>query len=226
MRRPASGAASALTSLVVAALAPFAGSLGAQESERAVRLLEEAARRYEGVERLCADFRQEMSVPLLNEERVGFGRLCQERPDRFAMRFSDPNGDAVVVDGSWVWIYYPSLDPKQVLRLPVADVPGGFDLHREFLSDPATKYAARYEAGDEVEGRPTHRLRLVPRTPTTYQSAVVWIDRAAPILRRIRLEEENGSTRTITLSGVEFDGSVPEGWFAFTPPPGAQVISR
>ncbi|HSG46982.1 MAG TPA: outer membrane lipoprotein-sorting protein, partial [Longimicrobiales bacterium] len=142
-----------------------------------------------------------------------------------AMRFTDPAGDAVVVDGTWVWVYYPSMDAKQVLRFAMAQSPGGFDFHREFLQDFATKYALTLEGPETVTGRSTYRIRLVPRTTASYQSAVVWVE-ANGVLRQVRVEEENGSVRTVTLDRVEMGVQPPAGGFTFTPPPGAQVVGE
>lgn len=199
------------------------GEAAAQEAA-AISVLEGAAARYAQASSLCADFTQHLSVPLLGDERTGRGRLCQERPDHFAMRFTDPPGDAVVMDGTWVWVYYPSMDDKQVLRFPLAQSPGGFDLHREFLERPAEKYRATLEGEETLEGRRAHRIRLVPRQAASYQAAVVWIDAADRTLRRVRVEEENGSVRTVTLTSVQVGATPPAGWFTFAVPPGAQVI--
>lgn len=200
------------------------GGAALGQEARALSILEAAAARYAGVSSLCADFTQRLSVPLLGQERTGRGRLCQERPARFAMRFTDPAGDAVVVDGTWVWVHYPSMDSGQVFRFPMAQAPGGFDLHREFLERPAEKYHASYEGAERVGGRETHRIRLRPRAAATYQAAVVWIDAGEPLLRQVRVEEENGSVRTVTLTLVEPGVKPPEGWFRFTPPAGARII--
>ena len=196
--------------------------------EAAFELIEAAASRYRDVSALCADFTQHLLVPLLGEERTGTGRLCQAQPNRFGMRFSDPEGDLVVADGSFVWLYYPSLDPKQVFKLPMAGGPGGYDFHREFLEEPARKYEVTYQAEDDVGGHPTHRLRLVPLEPASYEAAVVWIDRGTPpLLRQIRIEEENGSVRTVTLEQIDLEPvALSDDWFSFTPPEGSHVISR
>lgn len=205
-------------------LAPGVGAQD-QDQQRGLEILELAAARYRLVGTLCADFEQHFSVPLLGTERTGSGRLCQARPNLFAMRFSDPEGDVIVADGESVWVYLPSNDPRNVLKTPAGESSGGRDFHREFLEDPASKYEVTYEGRDEVGGRPTHRLRLVPKTPREYRAAVLWLDDEVPVLRQIRLEEENGNVRTITLSNVAFEARPPEGFFSFTPPQGAVVIS-
>jgi outer membrane lipoprotein-sorting protein len=189
-------------------------------------VLEGASARYDRISTLCADFEQSLSVPLLKQEQTGRGRLCQSRPDRFAMRFTEPEGDVVVVDGTYVWVYYKSQDPKTVLRFPVGAAPGRFDLYGEFLQEPAEKYTATLDGREAVEGHDAYRIRLVPRTSASFKAAVVWIDVDDRLLRKVRVEEENESVRTVTLSNMDPAAQAPSGWFTFTPPPGAQVISR
>jgi len=208
--------------ILFAFLTPSAGA----SQEQGLGVLHGASARYEAISTLCADFTQRLSVPLLGTERTGSGRLCQGRPNLFAMRFSDPAGDLIVVDGAFAWVYFPSNDARTVLKTSAENSAGGRDFHREFLEDPESKYDVAYEAMEEVDGRQTHRLRMTPLRPATYRSAVVWIDDGAPVLRQLRLEEENGSVRTITLSDVGFDVDPGPDWFVFTPPDGALVMVR
>jgi outer membrane lipoprotein-sorting protein len=186
-------------------------------------LLERAAARYNRVSTLCADFVQTHVNPLLEQERTGRGRLCQARPNLFAMRFSEPAGDLVVVDGATFWYYFPSNDPRQAFRAP-AERAGGQDFHREFLDDPRSKYTVTYEGAEQVGGASTHRLRLVPRTRESYRAAVLWLEEGTSLLRQIRVEEENGNRRTVALSGIQFDVAPPAGFFLFTPPAGVTTL--
>lgn len=211
--------------LAVLTLGALPGAVSAQEG-RALSILEASSARYHDASTVCADFDQTLTVPLIRQENHGTGRLCQAQPDRFAMRFDDPSGDAVVMDGTYVWVYYKSQDPLTVLRFPVARAPGGFDLHREFLERPAEKYTMTYVGTEEVEGHPAHHIMLVPRKSTSYVAAEVWIDRDDHLLRKVKVEEENESIRTLLLSDVTLDADVPDAWFTFTPPPGAQIIAR
>ena len=210
--------------VAVALMASAPWPAGAQD--RGMVLLQAASARYAPVSTLCANFVQQLAVPLLDDERTARGRLCQARPNLFAMRFTDPAGDVLVVDGESVWYYLPSSDPKQAFRASADAGTGGRDFHREFLEDPASKYTVTYEGPESMDGANMHRLRLVPRARASYRAAVLWIEQGTSLLRQIRLEEENGNRRTITLSGIEFDVDPPSGWFVFTPPAGVLVLSR
>lgn len=188
-------------------------------------LLEEASERFASIETLCSDFHQVLDVPLLRERREGDGRLCQRRPDLFSMRFHDPSGDLVVVDGEHAWVYTPSRDPEQVLRAPMTAVGERLDFHGQFLESPRRKYDAVALGADTVAGVPAHRILLRPREPARFREAVVWIGEDH-FLRQVEIREENGSVRTVTLTDFEVDLPVPEGTFSFTPPPGTRVVTR
>ncbi len=174
----------------------------------------------------CADFEQEMRVPLLNQVTRSRGRLCQRQPDLFSMRFSDPAGDLVLADGEHLWIYFKSTDPTQVFQSPMSAGGGQFDFHREFLSEPGHKYVPTLTGRETVGGIPTRVLRLVPRAPSVYREARVWIDEESGHVRRIEIEEENCSVRRVDLTNLAENPTFPEGYFRFTPPPGVGIIRR
>ncbi len=196
------------------------------QSHDPLEVLRWAAERFSAVDALCASFRQELEVPLLNQLTRSRGTLCQKQPNLFSMRFQDPEGDVVVVDGQYLWVYYPSMDPRQVIRTDLGGARGGFDFQSEFLDRPGEKYAPVYERSEEVEGHSCHVLTLSPLSPSAYQSATVWIDAVNGLIRRTEIREENGSVRRVTLSDLDLSPEPDPGLFRFTPPPGAQVIRR
>lgn len=211
------------TLLLVAAthVAPIAAQEGG-----AFALLESASAVYRAAPAICADFDQTLSVPLLGQDVKGRGRVCTKQPGLFSMRFVEPRGDLLLADGTFLWRYTPSTDPKQVLKIPLAGGPGGIDFYREFLDAPRGKYEAALEARETVDGRSTQRVALTPLRRTTYKSARVWIDAADSVLRKVEITEENGSVRTIVLRAVDLKPTLPADAFRFTPPAGAQVIAR
>ena len=199
----------------------------AQEAPDPVAILERASGEYSRLTGFCADFRQILTSTLLGQVTRSRGRLCQQQPDRFAMRFSDPEGDLVVADGEWLWVYYPSSDAGQVIRSRMTSgARDRFDFHREFLSDPGTRYLPAYLRSEELDGASTHVIRLVPRQPSAYREARVWIDEGSWLIRRTEIEEENGNLREVRLAGFEAGPGLASETFRFTPPQGVQVITR
>jgi len=192
----------------------------------ALSLMEEAGVRYRDVSGFCAGFAQTLSVPLLEETTESKGTLCQESPNLFAMRFSDPEGDILVADGEFFWVYYPSSDPRQVLRFDMETRPGGLDFHREFLEAPEEKYEMEYLGEESLSGQATHLISLTPLEPSGFQGARIWLDSQRSLILQARIEMENGSVRTVTLSDIRLNLPADPDRFRFSPPSGAQVIRR
>jgi outer membrane lipoprotein carrier protein len=232
-RRLASRTPLLLTSVLMAGFLalPAAGSAqaasgGAAHAEsRALSILERAATQYEGMTGFCADFRQEVRNEILGQTTRSRGELCQRRPDRFEMRFSDPEGDRVVADGRHLWAYFPSSDPGQAYRTDPAAAGGRFDLHREFLSDPGTRYAPVLQGEETVGGARTFVLALTPRGDSPFLRARIWVDAAQALIRKIEITETEGFVRTVEMSGIRLNPSLPDSRFHFEPPAGVRVVS-
>ncbi len=189
-----------------------------------IAALEAAAERFATVTSMCAGFEQVLSVELLRQEVRSRGTMCQRRPGFFSMRFSDPQGDEIIADGTWFWLHMPSQSPGQVVRIPMSSQPQGLDFYREFLEDPLEKYAATEAGSETIDGVATHSVRLVPNA-RNYRQATVWIDPAASVVRRIRIVENNGTVRTIGLSDIRLNPALADDFFKYTPPPGTDVIT-
>ena len=212
--------------LIAPLLVALAGSPRGASGQEAAGLIERAAGRFVALTGLCADFEQTIDVTLLRQVRESRGELCQQGPERFEMRFLEPAGDRIVADGVDLWVYFPSTDPGQLFRTPLAGVDGRFDLHREFLSDPGERYAATLEGADEIDGQVMHILSLRPRIPSPYLHARLWIGAEDALVRRLVVLEESESVRTLRLSNLRLNPSLGAEWFRFEPPAGVQVITR
>ena len=131
------------------------------------------------------------------------GTLAQSGPSRLSMRFTDPAGEAIVIDGTSIWIYTPSTAPGQVL--PSADRERG-----RLWREPA-RLAAR-QAHRALHGELPAR-RTPSRAPAwtscgltpaveglPFTSATLWVARSDALPRRIEVTELSGNHRTLTLS--------------------------
>lgn len=212
-----------LRAAVLLALTAAAGPVAGQAGD-ALGTMEDAARRYREVRTMCADFDQVIAVRLLGRTIESEGRVCQQRPNLFSMRFSDPPGDLVVSDGRFFWVYYPSIDEEQVMRYPVADSPGRHDFFREFLEDPAAKYAAADGGIEPVSGRDCRVVSLTPKTGASYRRARLWVDAQSYLVRQIELHEQSGNIRTVTLRNEDLAPRIDPALFTFEVPAGARVL--
>ena len=193
------------------------------QAQAPIRAMEDAARQYRDVRAMCADFEQVIEVRLVRRTVESAGRICQQRPNLFSMRFTDPQGDMVISDGQHFWAYYPSLDEEQVMRYPVAESAGRHDFFREFLEDPGAKYAAEDGGTERIGDRECRVVTLTPIAGAAYRRARLWLDVESHIIRRLELHEENRNIRTVTLSNLDLSPSLDPGVFTFEVPEGARI---
>jgi outer membrane lipoprotein carrier protein len=177
---------------------------------------------------LQADFVQAIEDPSLGDTLRTTGRLYQSGPNAFAMRFSDPPEEAIVIDGTHVWLYFPSTTPGQVIRMKMETDPVyGANLLARILDRPAERYQSTWLRSDTVGGRRVDVVSIVPRTDNlNFSKAVLWLDRDEALPRRIELEESAGVRRILTLSQVRPNAPVERAVFEFRVPRGVRVVDQ
>jgi len=190
--------------------------------------LDHASASFDTVRTLAADFTQVVDNPMLGDPDTTRGRLYQQRPNFFAMRFSDPQNDRIVADGRRLWLYTPSTTPGQVIR---TTIPGtgstGPNLIGQFVEHPRERYSARYVRLDSIAGVPVDVIALTPRvTDLPYSEATVWIAKPDGLIRRIEIVENSGQRRTITLKNLTVNTPIPAREFRFAPTSGVRVVDQ
>ena len=221
----ASGGSNPSTADTQRSSAPEADGVAPRTTQDAREVLLRAERAYDAVRSLRADFIQDLTVPLLGSSQRSRGQVFHRKPDRFLMRFSDPAGDVVVADGRQVWLYYPSSDPKQVIRTSSGEA-GRLDLQREFLSNPTERFEATLDGTESVDGRPATALTLVPRGASPYRKVRIWVDSRDALVRRFEITEINDAVRRVELRGLQANVTLGDDLFSFTPPAGTQVFDQ
>lgn len=197
------------------------------QGDSATRILEQASAKYRAIRSLQADFSMVYENPLLRSRTEGAGTLYQKRPDRLLLRFSEPAGDVVLSDGEYFWIFYPSVDPGQVVRSPASEGgASGVDLQAQFLGDPTRRFSYQLNGEETVAGRRAWLLTLTPRERTGYRKLRVWIDQADDLARRFEITEDNGSLRRFELRNLRVNPTLGDAIFRFDPPAGVRVITR
>ena len=211
--------------------APAGGGAGGappasgEAQEDVESILQRTAAAYEGVRSMQAEFVQRLENPLLGTTATSRGTLYQRRPDRFLMRFTEPAGDVIVSDGRYFWVYYPSVNARQVVRAPASQAAtGGVDLQAQFIGDPVQRFVAKLEGRESVDGRPAHVVHLVPREPSGYRALRVWIDVRDGLVRRFEIHERNETVRRFDLRGLRVNPALGDELFRFVPPADAQIV--
>jgi outer membrane lipoprotein carrier protein len=224
--RPAGGGTAEPAAPPAGEPSPPAGARQAPAQDTAA-ILKRTAEVYQGIRSMRADFTMVVENPLLRSRNTSRGTLHQRQPDRLLLDFTEPAGDRIVSDGTYFWVYYPSVSPDQVIRTPASQAgTGGVDLQAQFVGDPTAKFRYTLEGSEAVGGRPAHVFTLVPRERTGYDELKVWIDARDSLVRRFELTEPNGTVRRFEFSSIERNPSLGDELFRFTPPPNVRVVTR
>jgi outer membrane lipoprotein carrier protein len=212
--------------LVVPAIFSLAaGSLRAQDAQAIVG---RSSTVYRSLASLSADFVQVIDNPMIDSAESR-GTLTQAGSAKLAMRFTDPPGEAVVIDGEHVWVYTPSTVPGQVLRLavPSGGPVYGYNLLAWFLDRPADRYTAKYLRQDKAGVRAMDVVELTPAVPDLpFDRAVLWLDREDGLPRRLEITEKSGALRTLALSKLRVNRRIPDDTFRFQVPSGVRVVDQ
>lgn len=208
--------------LLAALLAP--ASLVAQDAPTA---LARAERAYRALRTVRAEFEQTITNPMLGAPERSHGTLYLAPPDRFAMRFAEPAGDRIVVDGRWLWAYTPSTVPGQVIRQPMPKAGAATpNLFAQFVDRPLERYEATYAGRDVVAGDSVELVALVPTArDVPFRSATIAVSLRTGWLRRLAIVETSGQRRTLVLTAFSPNATIPPAEVSFTVPRGVKVVT-
>ena len=211
--------------LLLAAVTVAPPTVAAQD---AAAIVGRSSRVYRSLSSLSADFVQLIDNPMI-DSATSKGTLVQAGEDKLAMRFTDPPGEAIVIDGEKVWVYTPSTTPGQVLRMPLPSGGPvyGYNILAWLLDRPAERYTATYVRADRLNGRAVDVVQLAPAVPDLpFERAIVWLDKEDGLPRRLEITEHSGATRTLTLSKVRTNRTVPDDTFTFKVPSGVRIVDQ
>jgi len=191
-------------------------------------VLDHASAVYQTITSLSADFTQVVANPMLGAPDTTRGRLYQLRPSRFAMRFTEPQGDRIVADGRFLWLYTPSTTPGQVLRSRIPEYGStGPNLIGQFVEHPRDRYTARYLRADSLPEGVADVVVLVPKAgDQPYSEATISVSRDDGLVRRLEITEASGQRRTVILRQIRVNAGVPGRELTFAPPAGVRVVDQ
>ena len=219
---------SRLASRLLAGLLILSIPAGVSAQQDARSVVGRAALAYRSLSALRADFDQSIENQMIgNSDSKGV--LLQSGPAKLSMRFTDPPGEAIVIDGRYVWVYTPSTTPGQVLRLPVPSGGPvyGYNLLAWLLDRPTERYSSTYVRADQLDNRSMDVVEMVPTVPDMpFSRATVWIDRSDGLPRRMEIEELSGQRRTLTLHNLRVNQPVAANAFNFVVPDGVRVVDQ
>ena len=179
---------------------------------------------YNHLKQLKADFTEIYSGAGM--DRAESGTLWLKKPGKMRWEYRSPTEKLFINDGHEAWFYVPG--DRQVrrttvkklddLRSPLAFLLGKTKLEKELQGLSFAPDQHPVEAGDVI-------LRGVPKGLENRVSQVLLEITPARQIRRLTVEEVDGSETTYEFRNIEENGPVTDGQFRFTPPPGVETVT-
>jgi len=159
-------------------------------------------------------------------DRTESGTLWLKKPGKMRWEYRSPKEKLFVSDGKAAWFYVPGdrqarkteVRKLEDLRSPLAFLLGKTRLEKELQGLSLAPDQHPVEAGDVI-------LRGVPKALENRVSQVLVEVTPMRQIRRLVVEEVDGSTTEYQFRSIEVDGAVQDGQFSFTPPPGVETVN-
>lgn len=202
----------------------FAGTLTAQSQGSDPRVA--AAKidsRYNSMKTLHAEFTEVYSGGGIR--RTESGVLWIKKPGKMRWDYASPQKKVFVTDGVTAWFYVPGerqarrtpLKKLDDLRSPLRYLLGRTKLEKELRGLSLAPDIRPEAAGDIV-------LRGIPVGMEDRVSQVLLESDAQGFLRRIVMEELDGSKTEFRLANQQENAAVSDAEFSFRPPAGVEVL--
>jgi outer membrane lipoprotein carrier protein len=179
--------------------------------------------RYNGMKSLRADFTENYSGGGIRRSESGTLRI--KKPGKMRWDYSSPRNKIFLTDGVTAWFYVPGerqarrtrLKNLDDLRSPLRYLLGRTKLEKELRGLSLAPDVRPESAGDIV-------LRGVPVGLEDRFSQVLLESDVQGFLRRIVMQELDGSTTEFRLDNQRENLAVSDAEFTFRPPPGVEVL--
>jgi outer membrane lipoprotein-sorting protein len=154
---------------------------------------------------VTARFTEETTSSLLATPVVSRGTLAVIRPDRIVMRYSDPPGRILLIDGEQLTVVWPSRGIKETSNIGEARR----RIDKYFVDKSPNELRRSFTIVARVApDRPNPNSWEVALTPTRSQirqgltGLKLWIDRTSMMLRTMRMDFPSGDVKTLTFDEV------------------------
>jgi outer membrane lipoprotein carrier protein len=179
--------------------------------------------RYNGMKTLKAEFTESYSGGGM--KRIESGTLWIKKPGKMRWEYVSPRKKLFVADGSNAWFYVPGerqarrtpLKSLDDLRSPLRYLLGRTKLEKELRGLSLASDIRPETAGDVV-------LRGVPVGMEDRVSQLQMESDGQGYIRKIVIQELDGSTTEFRLENQREDVAVADGEFRFQPPAGVEVL--
>jgi outer membrane lipoprotein-sorting protein len=182
------------------------------QSENGMDLIKKIQNKFETIENLESNFRQESSA---SEQFGSFeGKFYYKKGGMFRIELP---ANMIISDGQKIWNH--DLSTKRVIISPITNDPLSFSLERFVMEypDKCTVSVVKNDTNEKV-------IKLIPSDDFMgFNSAKIFVD-GNFIVSEIEIEDYTNNNFSFSLNGVKINRELPEDLFILYPPEGTEII--
>lgn len=174
-----------------------------------------------GLKGLDAHFEQRVFDLKGHERERTSGTLQLQAPRQFRWQVNSPAEQLIVADGRHLWIYDPDLEQVTVRSQGIEEQASPLTI----LIDPA-EMDRQFKISEAGQANGLEWLQLLPRQPDEAPFEKARLGFSDKGLVRMELSDALGQLTVIGFSPWRRNPVFAKGLFAFTPPPGVDVVGE
>jgi outer membrane lipoprotein carrier protein len=179
----------------------------------------------DGTSTLEMRFKQSLISGALGTTASESGRMYLERPGKLRWDYLDPEKKVALLLGDRTALYLE--DERLLSRGRLSGEEGLFPRLLAGKDRVDDLFAATLVATPTTGGHGAYRLRLVPKGDRGALTEVTLTVRPPAFsIEGAELLDETGNRTSYTFSNVRRNRGLPDGLFAFEPPPGTEVVDE
>jgi outer membrane lipoprotein-sorting protein len=167
------------------------------------------------VKTLTAHFTETTTSSLLTRPLVSRGRLAVERPARVVLRYTEPEGHVVLIDGNRMTTSWPSSNLRRTVDIATAQG----RVQKYFVKGTAAELRDQFDIEEHDGGdRPgTYHVTMVPKRRQIREGLArldLWVVRSTLLLDAMRMTFANGDTKMMAFDEVVPNVALEPGTFS------------
>lgn len=179
----------------------------------------------DGTSTLDMRFQQSLVSGALGTTVTESGRMYLERPGKLRWDYLDPEKKIALLLGERTALYLP--DDRQLARGRLSREQGLFPQLLAGHERVDDHFTVSLLATPSKGGDGSYRLRLVPKgEPKALAEVTLTLRPPAFAIEGAELLDEAGNRTRYVFSDVRRNRPLPDGLFAFEPPPGTEVVDE
>jgi outer membrane lipoprotein carrier protein len=174
-----------------------------------------------GLSSWSADFKQTITDGQGKELRSAAGKFYLERPGKFRWDYSEPSEQLILADGKQIWFY-----DKDLAQANVRDMDGTLSSTPAMLLSGSGSVSAAFDIKQLPADGGLRWFQLIPKhSNTDFQLVRIGFDKNGELASMFLADKLDQITQLTFTNPTKNPKFAPD-LFAFTPPPGVDVIGR